>query len=237
MSRRYLLLQVRDQPDAERQERECFIRACGIEPSDFAAINVVASPRLAWKQVADADALLIGGAGEHSATRDYPFSGPVGEVVRRWLDERRPFFGSCFGHHFVSRLLGGRVITDPACEEIGSFDVELTPEATRDPLFDGLPSTFTVQLGHHDRVSRLPAGTRALAHSRRCPNQAIALSSDLAYTTQFHPEMTRADIRRRLLMYREGYLESGLDEAAIDRMLRPSPIGPRLLRQFVRLMG
>lgn len=236
MRRRLVLLQIRDQPEAELQEQACFIDACGIEVDELAPINVVARPRLAWEQVAGADALLVGGAGEHSATREYDFSGALGEVVRRWLDERRPFFGSCFGHHFVGRLLGGRVITDPACEEVGSFDVELTREGSRDRLFADLPLRFTVQLGHHDRVAELPPGARALAHSRRCPNQAIGLPGELAYTTQFHPELTEDDIRSRLLMYREGYLDGSPDEAAIDDMLRPSPVPRRLLRRFVELL-
>ena len=240
MRRRLLLLQIRDQPEAERQERACFIDACGVAVEELEAINAVASPRLTWSQVRHADALLVGGAGEHSATRGYDFSGPLGEVVRRWLDERRPFFGSCFGHHFVARLLGGEVITDRSREEIGSFDVELTPEGRTDRLFTDLPSKLTVQLGHHDRVSVLPPGSRSLAHSERCPHQAIGLPGDLAYTTQFHPELTRDDIRSRLMMYREGYLDASRDgdsiDRSLDRILRPSPLAPRLLRRFVDLL-
>ncbi len=236
MRRRLVLLQIRDQPEAEAQEQACFIDACGVEVEELEAINVVTAPRLRWEQVRHADALLIGGAGEHSATRDYAFSAPMGEVVGRWLDERRPFFGSCFGHHFVARLLGGRVITDRSREEVGSFDVELTAEGRRDRLFAGLPATFTVQLGHHDLVAGLPPRARPLAHSRRCPNQAIGLPGPLAYTTQFHPELTREDIRSRLLMYREGYLEASPDDAAIDRILRPSPEPARLLKRFVGLL-
>lgn len=236
MRRRLFLLQVRDQPEAEAQERACFVRACGVEVDEIETHNVVAEPRLSWSRVRHADALLVGGAGEHSATREYAFSAPVAEVVARWLAARRPFFGSCFGHHFVARLLGGRVITDPAREEVGSFEVELTADGRDDRLFSALPERFTVQLGHHDRVAELPAGTRALAHSRRCPNQAIALGDGLAYTTQFHPELTREDIRDRLMMYREGYLEGSPDPAAIDRMLGLSPHPKKLLRRFVELL-
>ena len=235
MRPRLLLLQIRDQPEAERQEQACFIDACGIEVGQLATINVVATPRLTWEQVGAADALLVGGAGEHSATNEYDFTGPMGEVVARWLDERRPFFGSCFGHHFVARLLGGDVVTDPAREEVGSFDVELTSEGRDDPVFGGQPDRFTVQLGHHDRVAELPPGTEPMAHSERCPNQAIRLG-DLAYTTQFHPELTHDDIRSRLMMYREGYLGANQDRAAIDRLLRPSPQQARLLRRFVGLL-
>ena len=235
--RRLLLLQIRDQPEAERQERACFIDAGGLEVDELEAVNVVTAPPLTWRRVRDADALLVGGAGEHSATVDYSFSAAMGEVVRRWLDERRPFFGSCFGHHFVARLLGGRVITDRAREEVGSFDVELTAAGRRDPVFSIVPDVFVAQLGHHDRVVELPPGSRALAHSTRCANQAIALGEGLAYTTQFHPELSHDDIRSRLMMYREGYLEANQDRDAIDRILRPSPEPPRLLRRFVELLG
>lgn len=236
MPPRLLLLQVRDLPEAERQERFCFTEACGVALEDLETINVVASPRLSWSAVRHADALLIGGAGEHTATLEYPFSGPLGEVVTRWLAEGRPFFGSCFGHHFVAGLLGGRVVTDRSAEEVGSFDVDLTAEGRDDPLFAGLPPRFTVQLGHHDRVVELPPGARALAHSKRCPNQAIALAGELAYATQFHPELTAGHLRARLMMYREGYLGPVPDHAAIDRMIRESPHPGRLLRRFVELL-
>ena len=233
--RRILLLQVRDDPRAEQQERQCFLRSCSLGADELRAWNVVAQPRLRWADAREAEALIVGGAGEHSATETYAFTPYMGEVVHRWLDEKRPFFGSCFGHHFVAALLEGAVRVDPESEEVGTFDVTLTATGRRDPLFGPLPPRFAAQLGHHDRVFSLPSGAKALAHSDRCPNQAIRLPGEAAYTTQFHPEMSVADMRERLLIYRDGYLGSDDHLAAVDRCLRPSGDTESLLRRFVEL--
>ena len=137
--RRILLLQVRDDQQAEDQERRCFLRCCRLADDELVTWNVVARPRLSWADARDAEALFVGGAGEHSATHEYPFTPHMSDVVRRWLDEQRPFFGSCFGHHFVAAHLGGEVTVDPRSEEVGTFDVTLTEVGCSDPLFGRLP--------------------------------------------------------------------------------------------------
>ena len=226
-----VLAQVRDDPRAETQERHCFRQATGLGREEMECVNLVAEPKVTWQRIRAADALLIGGAGAHSATRDYPFTGPLEETTARAIEEGMPVFGSCWGHHFLARLLGGELVTDPEAEEVGTFDVTLTAEGRRDPLFDGFPPSFTAQLGHHDRVSRLPPGAEELAFSALCRNQALRLPGRPVYGTQFHSEMNEAQIRARLEMYRENYLGERAEE--IVSSCRPSPWADRLLGRFV----
>lgn len=230
-----VLLQVRSHPEAEEQEVLCFLERCRLRPEQLTTVNLVHRPDLAWVDVEGADALLIGGAGGHSATREHPFTGPLAEVMARWIEEDRPLFGSCWGHQFMAAALGGSVVADEAHEEVGTFPIELTAEGRRDPLFETCPERFSVQLGHHDRIEVLPPGFVVLARSERCAHQAIRLDGKPVYGSQFHSEMTHEHMLARLTMYRDEYLEPGADPARIRELLAPSPEVEQLLDRFLRL--
>lgn len=230
-----LLIQVRGHRAAEQQEYLCFLERCRLRPEQLATHNLVHEPAIRWRQVAEYDAVLIGGAGAHSATHEHPFTAPLAEVVLRLIDGDRPLFGSCWGHQFLAWVAGGTVIVDHENEEVGTHTVELTPEGERDPLFGRFPKRFPVQLGHHDRIGVLPPGFQVLARSARCPHQAIRLEGKPVYGSQFHSELTQSHIRERLLMYREEYLPPDADPALLDEILGPSEQADRLLDRFLSL--
>jgi GMP synthase (glutamine-hydrolysing) len=232
---RVLLLQVRDHPVAERQEQECFVHYSGLPAERWRFHNLLRAPAPDEREVTAAHAVVIGGAGAHSATETHPFTEPLARLARRSVAEQRPLFGSCFGHQFLAGALGGRVIHDPEREEIGTHDVELTPAGAADPLFAGLPRRFPVQLGHHDRVVELPPGAVELARSALCANQSFRISGAPVWGCQFHVELDPPRMLARAEIYRAQYLE-GAD--AIERLraaLRPAPEAATLLRRFLRL--
>ncbi|MGD2116442.1 MAG: type 1 glutamine amidotransferase, partial [Acidobacteriota bacterium] len=175
------------------------------------------------------------GAGGHSATHEHPFTEPLTEVVHRLIEAGRPLFGSCWGHQFLAHAFGGTVIADHENAEVGTHPVRLTAEGLADPLFEGFPERFTVQLGHHDRIGVLPPDFEVLARSERCPHQAIRLSDRPVYGSQFHSELTESHIRERLLMYRDEYLPPDADPALLDRILGPSPQADDILDRFLTL--
>jgi GMP synthase (glutamine-hydrolysing) len=230
-----MLVQVRGDEAAEAQERLCFLETAGLEPEEMDCINVVREPKVSWSRVESADVIFLGGAGAHSATREFDFTKPLGDVVLRWIEDGRPLFGSCWGHHFLVRLLGGEVVTDHAAGEVGTFDVDLTEAGVGDPLFANCPSRFAAQLGHHDRVKRLPTGCEELAFSNRCRYQALRLGDSPVYGTQFHSEMNESHLRARLMMYRDTYLEERTSEDELSATVRPSPSAERLLARFLDL--
>jgi GMP synthase (glutamine-hydrolysing) len=231
---RVLLVQVRRSIEALRHERECFERACG-ELVELDFHNLMMEPEITWAEVRPYDVLLLGGSGECTTTEEYEFSAPLGEVVRRWAGESRPFFGSCWGHQFLASVLGGEVRTDATTSEVGTFAVSLSPAGRQDPLFSTLPGEFQAQMGHHDYVAQLPPSTESLAWSERCPNQAIKVIDKPIYSTQFHSEMGRREIVARLRMYRESYLEGGSMRAVVDA-LKPSPAVKPLVNRFLELV-
>ncbi|PSQ80969.1 MAG: glutamine amidotransferase [Bacteroidetes bacterium QS_1_63_11] len=217
--RQVLLVQCRSAPRMEKQERTCFLERARLHPGQLHTINVARgdddpSPAL----LDDADALLIGGAGEYSATQTYPWTEALDELIRNAVDRRLPTLGSCWGHQVVARALGGRVVHDPEHSELGCGWVELTEASAEDPLFCRFPARFQANMGHHDRVVELPPSAIELAHNDQ-PNQAFRLSNTPVYGTQFHSELDAERERERILVYREYYRTALPDEETVQRVL------------------
>jgi GMP synthase (glutamine-hydrolysing) len=232
---RLVLIQVRSHRASLAQEQSCFIERCEVARRQMTFINLVDRPDLGWRDVENAHAVLIGGAGAYSVTADHRFTGPLEEVVLRLIDADRPVFGSCWGHQFLASAAGGGVVEDRASTEVGSFEVELTQAGVGDPLFGEVPRRFWVQLGHNDRVATLPPGWQELARSDRCPFQAIRLADKPVYGTQFHSEMNEERLRQRLEIYRDNYIADEQQYERILRGLRPSIDADRLLARFLEL--
>jgi GMP synthase (glutamine-hydrolysing) len=230
---RLVLIQVRNEILPLRQEQSCFIERCRVARKQFRFINVVAEPNLRWHQVENAHAVIIGGAGAFSVTREHPFSRPLRDVVQQLVERDRPIFGSCWGHQFLAELGGGAVIEDKDRSEIGTFPIRLTAAGSADPLFADFPGRFFVQLGHNDRVSALGPGWLDLAHSELCPFQAIRAAGKPVYGTQFHSEMDEERLRERILVYLKDYVADEATHQKILRSLRPSLEADRLLELFL----
>jgi GMP synthase (glutamine-hydrolysing) len=227
------MLQIRSSKVPMQQEQSCFIERCRVARKQFEFINVVDEPEIRWRQVESAHAVFIGGAGAFSVTDRHPFTDPLRDVVARLIDEDRPVFGSCWGHQFLAASFGGEVITDMDRAEVGSYSVELTEAGARDPIFAEFPRTFTVQLGHHDRVSVLGPDWQELAFSELCANQAIRLRDKPVYGTQFHSEMNEYRLSQRIGVYRDAYMPDPEEFERLDRSLKPSLEADRLLSHFL----
>jgi GMP synthase (glutamine-hydrolysing) len=234
---RLVLLQVRAHRESLLQERDCFVERCGVPPDRFRFINLVDEPHIGYDTVRHAHAVFIGGAGDYSVTVDHPFTPSLTEVVVQLVDESRPLFGSCWGHQFIARALGGRVIGDRERAEVGTFDVRINPAGRRDPLFSMLPDVFTTQLGHNDRVADLPPGAVELATSELCPYQAIRFGDGPVYGSQFHSELDLARLRQRLALYFNNYVTDEAQHQRILASLRPSPAADGLLARFLDLFA
>lgn len=232
---RIALLQVRSELISLRQEQSCFIERCKVARKQFRFINLVDEPTLTWRQVEDAHAVIIGGAGAFSVTTEHPFTEPLRDVVQRLIDHDRPVFGACWGHQFLAELGGGTVIEDRKKAEVGTLPIELTDDGRRDPLFAGYPDRFHVQLGHNDRVRELGPGWLELARSAICPCQAIRLEGKPVYGTQFHSEMDEERLRERILIFLEDYVADETAFQEILRSLRPSIEADRLLSRFLEM--
>ena len=232
-SARVLLLQVRDQRAAELHEQQCFLDRLSLAPERLECINVVERPVPSLAEALAADVVILGGAGAHSAYLDYPFTEPLIDLVNELVERDRPFFGACFGHQFLGRAVGGSVVHDPANEEIGTFEVELTAEGAQDPLFRGAPPRFAAHLGHHDRIDRVPSNLVTLASTARCAQQVVRVAGKPVYGAQFHCEMTEQHMRERVMMYARDYMSGDDPAGQLAKRLRPTPYADGLLARFM----
>lgn len=230
-----VLIQIREDGVPLRQEQGCFIERCRVARSQFRFINLVDEPEIRWRHVDDAHAVIIGGAGAYSVTQDHPFTQPLRQLLLELIERDRPVFGSCWGHQFMAAATGGTVIEDPDRTEIGSIPIRLTPTGRVDPIFEGSPDGFYVQLGHKDRVASLGPGWVELAASDLCMNQAIRRADKPVYGTQFHSEMNEDRLRERLDVYVDSYVPDREEFLGIIRRLRPSLEADGILRRFLEL--
>ena len=232
---RIVLLQVREDRVPLRQEQGCFIERCRVARQQMSFFNLVDDPVIRWSDVENAHAVIIGGAGAYSVTEDHVFTPALTDVVLELIDRDRPVFGSCWGHQFLAAVTGGSVIEDADRSEIGSTPIQLTAAGRADPLFEGFPERFHVQLGHKDRVAELGPGWVDLAVSELCPNQAIRLSGKPVYGTQFHSEMNEDRLRERLEVYVDSYVPDREEFLEIIRRLRPSVEADGIMRRFLEI--
>ncbi|MEM1127218.1 MAG: type 1 glutamine amidotransferase [Bacteroidota bacterium] len=211
-----LLIQARDTEDIEQQEQVCFLERCRIEASQLRTVNVPHEP-LTEAHLQGVDALLIGGAGEYSATKDYPWMQGLLTFIRTADAQNLPIFGSCWGHQLLCRAFGGTVEHDAAQAEFGCLEVELTEAGRQDPLFHGFPDRFKANMGHHDRCTVLPPGAVELARNSQ-PNQAFRLGARPVYGTQFHSELDAKREEERLIRYQD-YYQHELGTGGFDAIL------------------
>ena len=225
------LFQVRADNVAAQHERECILETAGISAAQLDFVNLAVDPRCSADQCRTADVVLIGGSASHSVVNDDPFTEALITTIHAIVDRRQPLFGSCWGHQFIARALGGEVVTDLANAEVGLVDVESTPDASDDRLFQPMPERYPVLMGHHDRVAVLPEGCRELAFSANCRNQAFCLEGYPVYGTQFHAELLPDQLVERLSTFRQ-YMPDDDQFEQLKASMRPTPDAGRLLSRF-----
>ncbi|WP_412063046.1 type 1 glutamine amidotransferase [Rubrivirga sp. IMCC45206] len=233
---RVRLVQIRTRPGVLAEERASFQKRTGLAADRFLASSALDEP-ITTDWLDGVDAVMIGGAGAYSVTETYDWTPALIDLCHACADRQLPLFGSCWGHQFVARAFGGEVVHDPTRAELGTHTVSLTDAGRRDPLFSTLPTTFGTQMGHHDRVARLPDGAVELAANGTAPYQAFRLGDAPIYGTQFHSELDAETERQRLVAYRAHYPEMADDgefDAVVDALYE-TPEADDLLRRFLLL--
>ena len=117
------------------------------------------------------------------------------ELAKYAIGSGVPFLGICLGMQMAVRAHGGSV-HKALTKEIGwrdpvsrsYFEIELTGQGRKDPLFSGLPDKLKVFHLHGETV-RLASGMVLLATGSVCPNQVVKIGKN-AYGVQGHMELT-----------------------------------------------
>ena len=134
------------------------------------------------------DALIALGGPQNVDEDDiHPYLTEEKRLLRDVVAQDIPFLGMCLGGQLLARALDAPV-TRRHYAEIGFFEVQLTEEGRRDPLFDGLPGYQQVLHWHEDTFG-IPTGAVRLATSDGAKNQAFRFGRR-AYGLQYHIELT-----------------------------------------------
>jgi GMP synthase (glutamine-hydrolysing) len=237
---RILLLQARNPDDpAKWDELAAFNNKAGCPSSCFISHDLLGGPPT-LEQVLQYDALMIGGSGDYNVSdRSLPFLEETFTLLRDVVSVGHPTFASCFGFQLLVEALGGKIVRDAERMEIGTFDVAITDACRQDALFGYLPDAFPAQFGHKERALQLPESVINLGSSERCAYQAIRIPDKPIWATQFHPELSGDENRRRFSRYAEMYVGMvGQDE--YNRILArfaESPETEELIPRFLRLIA
>lgn len=196
-----------------------FRMAMGEEAHQWALLDAEAGDPL--PDLVQVDGILVTGS-PRSVREEAPWMVALGHWLVSSADRGLPVLAVCFGHQLVGEALGGRVEQNPAGQEIGTIEVQLTPAGRADPLFAGLAGQIEVQSIHGDCLVRPPSapGVRQLASSHQTDWQAFAYGPYLR-AVQFHPELTAATL---------AHLVSVQGQAA---EVRPGLVGRRILENWV----
>ena len=182
---------------------------------------------------------MIGGAGDYDVSKgNLPDFERLLDLLRDVVAVAHPTFASCFGFQLLVQALGGDVVLATDRREVGTFEVSLTPAGRSAELLGRLPPAFMAQVGRKELARTLPDGVRHLAASNLCSYHALRLPDAPIWATQFHPELTHEDNRRRLLRYAAAY-GPGMDGDALEEALAgfvPSPETERLIGDFLHLV-
>lgn len=239
MNLRILLLQARYEDDPCRpEERESFAEKLGLNVNQIVPYDLLEGPP-SLSLVRSHDALMMGGSGDFYVSKgNLPKFRELLDLLAEVTELGHPTFCSCFGFQCLVLALGGEIVHDPENIEVGTYDLWLTDEGAKDPLFGGLPESFSAQMGRKDRAATMPSGIPGLAASERCPFQALRIPEEPIWATQFHPELDAESNRGRYLRYMEGYAEHLSPREREEAMSRfsESADAEALLPDFIELV-
>ena len=102
----------------------------------------------------------------------------------RVLAQGLPVLGICYGLHYITHTLGGKIVPGPK-REYGHAAVSISGESQ---LLAGLPAELNVWMSHADEAKALPPGFAVVAKSANAL-AAIQDESRRIWAVQFHPEV------------------------------------------------
>lgn len=109
-----------------------------------------------------------------------------------------PVLGICYGHHLIGFLLKGKV-KGGVKKEFGPAVLELTQEAKKSKLLDGLPEKSVIWMNHGNEIIGLPEGFVSLGKTNTTPYAVIADEKRKIYGIQFHPEVVHTQYGEKFL--------------------------------------
>ena len=136
--------------------------------------------------------IVLGGPMNVDEEDRFPFLKPENEFIQKVLKADIPYLGICLGAQLLAKAAGAKVVKSPI-KEIGWYQIELTTDGKKDPLFNGFRESDPVYHWHGD-MFQIPSNGKLLAQAQGCPHQALSVGRN-AYGLQFHVEVTDKSIK------------------------------------------
>jgi GMP synthase (glutamine-hydrolysing) len=179
-------------------------------------------------------ALVFGGSINVDQEQEHGWLGPEKQLLRGLLRDGTPTLGVCLGAQLLAEAAGARP-RRAETPEVGWYEIELTPEASADPVLGELPGRF-IGFQWHGYEFPLPPGAVALAESRACLQAFRA--GETAWAIQFHAEVTRASIESWLAQMDEDAKRLGIVPERLlaetgERISAWNELGRRLCGRFL----
>ncbi len=109
-----------------------------------------------------------------------------------------PVFGICYGQQTMVHQLGG-IVESGHDREFGRAYIDVVEESAISADVWKKGAHEQVWMSHGDRVTKLPAGFKAIAKSEGAPFAIIANEERRFWATQFHPEVVHTPHGKDLL--------------------------------------
>jgi GMP synthase (glutamine-hydrolysing) len=108
-----------------------------------------------------------------------------------------PVLGICYGMHWITKVLGGKV--EPAGRrEYGRAEFSADTDRSCGQLFQGLPGISKIWNSHGDHVRALPEGFRSTGMTEN-GIAAMENSEKKIHAVQFHPEVNHTEQGKEIL--------------------------------------
>jgi GMP synthase (glutamine-hydrolysing) len=167
-------------------------------------------------------------------TDRHEWSEYTGEWLKQAMTHAVPVLGICYGHQLLAHALGGVVDYHPRGREMGTKQIQLSPAAQHDELFNALPMNFPAHVTHMQSVLRLPAGAEVLAWNSFEAHHAVRFAPRV-WGVQFHPEFTATAMSHYLQIRSDALRKEGTDVEKLYADVCETGDSEQLLRRFVKL--
>ncbi|MGB9629989.1 MAG: type 1 glutamine amidotransferase [Thermodesulfobacteriota bacterium] len=149
--------------------------------------------------------IILGGPMGVYEEDKYPFLRDEDIFIKESINTGKHILGICLGAQLIAKALGAKVFRAPV-KEIGWYNILLTEDGLRDPIFSEFPQQFPAFQWHGDTFE-LPYGARLLATSSPITHQAFRYDKNI-YALQFHLEVTWEIIEEWMEAYEEEFKDS-----------------------------
>ena len=183
-------------------EQMCFARSLKCDITNIKCLDIIRE-NISKKELTKIDVVIIGGSGDFSIAKGGEWMPKVLDFMNYLYESSKATFASCWGFQAMAKAKGGEVVQDLKEAELGTTELWLTEEGKKDHIFKNLPTKFFAQMGHEDIVKKLPEEAVLLASSKKVKNEAFKFKKKPIYCTQFHPELNKNDLKKRMEIYPE----------------------------------